>query len=66
MSGKKRSIEGYCFDCDLDFTVKINEDDVNRIDATDIHCPFCGVNIEALDDEDSDDSDDVVEGDDWS
>ena len=65
MSGKKRSIEGFCFDCDLDFVVKVSEDDVRTIKIDTIHCPFCGEEIEADDDEDFDGDEDSREGDDW-
>jgi hypothetical protein len=55
MSGKKRSIEGFCFDCDLDFAVKVSEDDVRSLNIDTIHCPFCGEEIEADSEDESED-----------
>lgn len=39
----KKNVNLYCFECDIDFTVKFSEDDA-LMDPE--YCPFCGEAIE--------------------
>jgi hypothetical protein len=45
-----KSVKLYCYDCDLEFTVKFSVEDTF---ADPEHCPFCGEEI-SIDDGDSD------------
>lgn len=42
----KTSIGLYCYDCDLDFTVKFSEEQTK---VEPVFCPFCGAEIDAED-----------------
>jgi len=54
MSGKKRSVEGFCFDCDIDFVIKVSEEAFSSVKVDTLHCPFCGTETEVTDDDDQD------------
>jgi len=43
---KKKSFELFCFSCDADFTIKIDEEN-SKMEAT--YCPFCGEEIDKED-----------------
>jgi hypothetical protein len=63
---KKRNISLFCFDCDLDFIIKMNEDDIDNVDLEDLHCPFCSRSVSTEDEEDEEDENPRTNsGDDW-
>jgi hypothetical protein len=58
---KKKSFERFCFSCDVDFTIKLSEENI-KMEPT--YCPFCGEEIDSEDteelesEEESNDEDD--------
>lgn len=61
----KKSVQLFCFDCDVEFTIKYSEENTKM---TPIYCPFCGQEIDPEDsDSDSDEeTSDVEVEDEWS
>lgn len=59
----KKSIKVFCYSCDLEFTVKVSEDE-DKVEVS--YCVFCGDEIEQEQDvpEDSEE-DDKDENDRW-
>lgn len=56
----KKSVNLFCFSCDVDFTVRMSEENT-KMKAE--YCPFCGEEIDE-DDGDAEESDDSNENED--